>query len=257
MRGATIDIETYPGVHRSYADNLYEAALIKEEKPVRLASFSVKELGRHKPYTVGEWQFDTYEDFVKELWMVFNEYDFLIGQNIKAFDDKQSNTFFAEVGLPKPSCRVFIDTMLIARANFKLPSYSLKYLVKYFGIGSKIETGGSGLWFAVEEGNEKARRDFLKYNENDTIVTEKLCLYFKELGYIKNWPGSNHFTKAHGCPQCHAPRSRWQCRGIKGYKEGRAQTYSCNDCGKRGRDENLVEPWSHLVFPQRQLAASA
>lgn len=233
MKGGTLDIETFMGHYRSYANNLYEAK-ITEVKPVTLASFSYKEYGKNKYITKGVWEYETYEEFVKALWTIFDDNDFLIGQNIKKFDNRQTLSFFARMGLPAPRPTKFYDTMIIARKNFNLPSYSLKYMVVYFGIGRKIETGGDGLWHKAEEGDPVARRKFLEYNKNDTVVTEKLFDYFLLYGYTEH-PTARFYIHGNGCLRCKG--MSLQSRGDVPRTGGWVKGYCCLTCGKRNYTE--------------------
>lgn len=171
LRGGTLDIESFPGRWRTFADNTYEAKLISEVSPNTPASFSFKPL-KGRVITRGVWEFKTPKAFMSELWKVFDENDFIIGHNIKRFDRTQSNTFFAQCGLPAPSPCKYEDTLTIVKRHFRLPSYRLKYCLTFFGIGTKLETGGDSLWVGAEEGNIQDRARMLRYNQNDTIQTE-------------------------------------------------------------------------------------
>lgn len=238
----SVDVETYPGTYRAFADNMYEAKLMREVSPIRLASFSYKEYGKSTTYTRGEWQYKNYIDFIKDLWRIFDENDVLIGQNVKRFDNKQSNTFFAQYGLPKHSPVVWVDTMLIAKANFRLPSYSLKYLLVFFGIGTKLETGGESLWFACESGDPKARRKMLIYNRNDTVQTELLAKFFIDKGYAE-LPFSNIYIPGKGCVRCN--QDNLVSRGKQARANGWVQGYSCKECGKRNYTD-VIRPYDTL-----------
>jgi len=244
IRG-TIDIESFPGTYRAWGDNMYETSLIKEVTPVKLASFSYKRWGRHKPYTRGLWEFPSEKEFVEDLWRIFNENDVLIGHNAKKFDLRQSNTFFAMHDLPATRTEIE-DTLSIVRKRFKLPSYKLKYCLVFFGIGVKLETGGDALWFGVEEGDSKARKHFLKYNENDTVQTEALYEYLERKGWTKKNVKSQ-FSYEHGCPRCKAPQKWWQSRGERGYSDGIHEYYYCTRCGKYGALDRLLRPWTELL----------
>lgn len=240
MKMGTIDIETFPGSYRSWGP-MWEATLMKEDRPVMAASFAYKELGKKEMIVKAAWQYRRYKDFVKELWKVFDENDVLIGHNIKKFDLTQSNTFFAQMGMKKPSDGKFIDTYSICKNNFKLPSYKLKYLLVFFGIGMKLATGGDDLWFAAEDGDKKKQKQFLQYNANDTVMTEKLYLFLRENGWIKNHPGDTFYTVEHGCPRCH--KHKVHRRGEAATAEGIRIQYACINCGKRSVSEELVRKW--------------
>lgn len=233
MKGGSLDIETFMGHYRSYANNLYEAKIIEVE-PVRLASFSYKEYGKNKFITKGVWEYETYQEFLQALWQIFDDNDFLIGQNIKKFDNRQTLSFFAREGMKSPSPVKFYDTMTIARKNFNLPSYSLKYMLVYFGIGEKIETGGDNLWLKTEQGDPTARRKFLEYNKNDTVQTEKLFDYFLKYGYTES-PTAKHYVHGEGCLRCKG--TSMQSRGDVPRAGGWVHGYCCLTCGKRNYTE--------------------
>jgi hypothetical protein len=241
-KGGTLDIESFPGTWRTFANNTYEANLISEVTPNMPASFSFKPTGG-RPITRGVWQFDTPEEFMKALWDVFDQNDYIIGHNVKRFDRTQSNTFFAQFGLPAPSDCKFPDTMTAIKARFRLPSYSLKYCLRFFKIGQKMETGGDSLWIDAEEGDEKAQAKMLRYNQNDTVQTEKLWNFLVDNGWAR-LPVIDGYKKGMSCPRCLC--IEWQKRGIKPIVgKGLCQYYSCKRCNKQMPGE-IVEEWTTL-----------
>lgn len=239
-KGGTLDIESFPGTYRSFGHNMYEAVLMREDKPVLPASFSYKPYLKGPVVTRGVWQYKDPVDFVWDLWHIFNDNDFLIGHYVKAFDHRQSNTFFAQFGLPAPSKTEFHCTKEIAKKNFKLPSYKLKYCLVFFGIGTKLETGGEELWFLTEAGDPVARAKMLKYNRNDTVQTEKLFQFFVDGGWTEP-PGHKYYSKKNGCPRCKG--HDMESRGKKPSPEGWRKQYCCRTCGKRPMDEEVLEPY--------------
>lgn len=243
MKGGTLDIETFPGIYRSFANNFYEAGLMQEVQPVLPASFSFKPYKKGPTITKGVWEYETTEAFLWDLWKIFDENDFIIGHFVKNFDHRQSNTFFAQFGLSAPSKTNFYCTKEITKKHFKLPSYKLKYCLKFFGIGYKMETGGDQLWFETELGDPKARAKMLRYNRNDTVQTEKLFIFLVENGWT-DAPGSKYYTKESGCPRCGS--HDMESRGEKPSKEGWRRQYCCRTCGKRPMDASVVRPWPAL-----------
>ena len=254
MKGGTLDIESYPGTWRTFANNIYEAKLMREEKPIMPASFSFKPYGRGGIITRGVWEYKNQKAFMKDLWRIFDENDFLIGHNVKKFDHLQSNTFFTQFGLPAPSkVSEYHDTMLVAKKNFRLPSYSLKYCLRFFGIGSKMETGGEALWFACESGDPKAQRLMLRYNQNDTVETEKLFRFFVANGWTPK-PGAKYYVPGEGCIRC--GEENMESRGSNVPRaEGLVSGYMCKSCGKRNYTAPHT-PWpsSRTIGTRGQLA---
>lgn len=240
LKGGTLDIESYPGTWRAFVDKMYETRVLKEVTPHMPASFSFKPYRGGPTVTRGVWEYKNTKEFLWDLWDVFNDNDFLIGHFVKNFDHRQSNTFFAQFGLPAPSKTTFYCTKEITKKHFKLPSYSLKYLLAFFGIGLKLETGGEELWFKTEAGDPKARKKMLTYNKNDTVQTEKLFLFLVDGGWTEA-PGSRYYTKENGCPRCHSHDK--ENRGFSKDADGVRRQYLCKNCGKRPRDEELVMRW--------------
>lgn len=226
---ATIDIETLPGTYRAYVDKWWKAQMRKEVAPVKLASLGYKYHHLAKIHVIAYWEYETYEDFLKAVWDVLDNCEFIVGHNAKKFDLRQLHSFFAAHGFPKPRCKV-IDTLTIVRREFRLPMYKLKYVADYFGVGQKIETGGDVLWFEVEEGNEAARKHFIKYNANDVRITELLFKKLQELGYAK-LPGERVLFRG-ACIRCGG--TEYKLYGNKTMHDGVWKYVQCldEDCRK-------------------------
>lgn len=126
------------------------------------------------------------ERIVRSLWKLLNDQDFLIAHNGDAFDQKKAATRFLKYGLPMPDYFKTIDTLKIARSNFRISSNKLDYVCKFIGLKGKVNTGGVGLWDDCELGNEKALRKMSRYCDNDVKILERLFL--KLMPYIKNFP---------------------------------------------------------------------
>jgi hypothetical protein len=242
MRGGTLDIESFPGTWRTFADNTYEARLISEVSPNMPASYSFKPF-RGKPVTRGIWMYRNPRDFMIDLWKVFDENQYIVGHNVKRFDRTQSNTFFAQFGLPAPSPCQYEDTMLIVKKHFRLPSYSLKYCLQFFEIGAKMETGGDSLWKGAEQGNVRDQAKMLRYNRNDTVQTDKLWLYLANNGWV-TLPWAKVHTKNGPCPRCKG--TEWMKRGVKPMVQGLTQYYSCKQCNKQLPGE-VIQEWSARI----------
>jgi DNA polymerase III epsilon subunit-like protein len=182
------------------------------------------------------------EEMVRQLHAVLTEADVVVGHNIKAFDLKWANTMFIELGLP-PATRVrVVDTLQVVRANFKLPSYSLDYLCKRWGLGEKIAHEGIELWLKWELKNSAAKKMMQRYCKHDVSLTQKL--YYHVRSYIHNHPNMALFSdmKRPVCPSCGSN---------KVVKKGKGSTdnliyqrYKCNDCGNpriRGKSTTLTK----------------
>ena len=70
----------------------------------------------------------------------------MVAHNLKQFDFKVANTRFAAHSLPPISPTKLIDTLEIAKKNFRFPDNKLNTIANYFGLGSKTEGHGADMW---------------------------------------------------------------------------------------------------------------
>ena len=238
MKTVVFDIETFPLEAYAWGPK-WETSLIEIKKHIRLASFAYKVLGKNKVYAYGEPDFKTYGELVQKLWELFDYADVLIAHNGKSFDIKQSNAFFLEQGLPVPSPYKIIDTKLVAKQYFRLPSYSLNDLAHYLNLGEKEDTGGWKLWKQCMEGDGRAWAKMISYNKQDVRLLESI--YVKLKPYMASHPETQYYTPGCSCPRCGG--TEWMRRGHKPYaREGQRQMWACKGCNKQLPGE-IVSPW--------------
>lgn len=165
---------------------------------------------------------------VQVIWNLFDEADIVIAHNNNAFDYKWVYGRFAVHGINPPSPCKAIDTLLISRAKFKFNSHKLNDLAKYFGIGTKVDTGGIQLWIDCIEDDIKKSWDLMcKYNKQDVILLEKV--YIKLLPFITNHPNLGLMNgEIHACPNCGG--NQVQKRGFTYSRVGEYQRWQCTDC---------------------------
>jgi len=122
----------------------------------------------------------------KSLWKLLDEADIVVAHNGDSFDIKKANARFLyhDLGLPSPYRSV--DTLKIARKNFRITSNKLDYLCKFLGLETKINTGGSELWIKCMNGDEEALEQMDVYCQNDVKILESL--YLKLRPYDKSHP---------------------------------------------------------------------
>lgn len=224
MKIVSFDIETFPIQAYTWGPK-WEANLIKITEHVKLAGFSYKPLGKAVK-VFGAPDFKTYEDMVKALWDVFDEYDVLIAHNGKSFDIKQSNVFFIDVGLAPPSPYHILDTKLVAKRYFRFPSNSLNDLSDFFKVGQKLDTGGADLWFDCMAGKPEAWAKMKKYNRQDVILLE--AIYLKMRPWMTNHPVFHIEKKELNCTNC--GEQDYIKRGYGVNRRGKYPRYQCA-CG--------------------------
>lgn len=161
---------------------------------------------------------------VKSLWELMDEADIIIAHNLDNFDLKKINTRFLKHNLPHPSYYRKIDTLKVARQNFKISSNKLDYICKFLGLDRKMQTGGFDLWVRCYNGDKEALKTMDKYCRKDVKILEEVYLELRP--YIKNHP---HITLVDGsCPNCGSK----DLKEISPYKTQRYEypAYRCRNC---------------------------
>jgi DNA polymerase III epsilon subunit-like protein len=179
---------------------------------------------------------DTYR-ITKSIWDFLSSGDVVIGHNYSQFDVKYINTEFLRHNLP-PLKYTIVDTLSIAKQNFRFSSNKMKFLNDQLGIRNKIDNSGFDLWRLCSEGDETALKEMLEYNIGDIGATEEL--FYKLRPYVRNFNVALYNTlETEQCPVCGSTNL---------VKEGRYYTsagmwisYRCKDCKciSRGK-ENLL-----------------
>lgn len=166
---------------------------------------------------------------VQSLWELFNEADIIVAHNAKQFDIKYANGRFLANNLTPPSGYQVIDTLLIARANFKLNSNKLDDLGKTLRLGRKIETGGFDLWLGCMRGDVKSWKKMCKYNKQDVVLLREV--YYRLRSWMKNHPNLNMINEVERakCGVCQSDHV--QKKGIEFKGNQKSQRWKCQDCG--------------------------
>lgn len=136
----------------------------------------------------------------QSIWKLLDECDIVIAHNGDQFDIKKLNTRFLKHGLNHPSYYRSIDTLKVAKKEFRISSNKLDYICRFLGLDTKIETGGIGLWDSCETGDEKSLKKISRYCDNDVRILEELYLSLRP--YIKNHPNLELYVDEAVCPNC-------------------------------------------------------
>jgi len=182
------DIETLPGV--GYFWGLWDqniqinqivsdicllgwAGKFLNEKEIFSDILKPKEAIQRKPKRIAE-----------SCWKFLSKCDAVIGHNFKGFDVKILNTSFLNYNLPPLKFKI-IDTLSIARQNFKFTSNKLIFINQKLGIRNKVDNEGFALWKECSEGIPEALQTMKKYNEGDVLANEEL--FYRIRPYIRNF----------------------------------------------------------------------
>jgi len=234
------DIETSP--HVGYIWGKWEQNVIKFIEYGHILCFSYKWLGDKKIKNVSMPDFALYKkdkkddkEVVKALHALFTEADIVVAHNGNNFDQKYANSRLILHKLAPPEEYKQIDTLQLARKYAKFPSNSLNDLCDYLGIGHKAETGGFKTWEGCMEGDPKAWKTMINYNNYDVDLLEKI--YLKLRPWAANHPALNVINGlAESCPKC-GVGGQMQKRGKSINKVSTTQRYQCQSCSgwSRGR----------------------
>ena len=226
------DIETAPTrgwVWRNYEDNL-----IRTDHDWYMLSFACKWAHSDDIKVFGlddfpTWKKDKEDDreLVNKLWSYIDEADILVAHNGDQFDIKKANARFIIHNLSPPSTYKSIDTLKIARANFKFGSNKLNDLATYLGIGEKLAHTGAHLWFGCMNGDPEDWKMMKRYNVHDVKLLEEV--YYRLRGWHKTHPNINLYDHTDGCPKCKSMNI--QKRGFEIKVATKRQRFQCQDCG--------------------------
>jgi DNA polymerase elongation subunit (family B) len=167
------------------------------------------------------------EEFVK----IANEADELIGHNGDKFDLTWIRTRCVYHQIPMFPKYVTIDTLKIARSQFRFNSNRLDYIAKYLGIGHKIKTDFK-LWKDVFLNKDKKALDYMvKYCKMDVSLLEKVHKKLSVHIAAKTHYGVIFGQDRGSCPECGSDdlvihKRRVTSTGLK--KIG----YQCKTCYK-------------------------
>lgn len=238
-----VDLEVSPLV--SFTWGVWDQNVIKVVQEWHILCFAYKWLDGKPTKVVALPDFPIYKkdkkndiEVVKKLWELFDEADVIVGQNGDAFDIKKSNARFIFHGMTPPSPYKTIDTLKVARKNFKFTSNRLGELGEYLGLGKKEETGGFKLWEQCLQGDMKSWKKMSRYCKRDVDLLE--AVYLRLRPWIKN---VRLTIFAEGtCPSCMSENV--QRRGYDSSNSLWYQRFRCNDCSAwfRGQSLGKVRP---------------
>jgi uncharacterized protein YprB with RNaseH-like and TPR domain len=232
-RIAFFDIETAPITGLTWT--MYEANVFHVIKPTYMLCYSIKWSDRKGVKTRSLDQYPGYEldrscdkALATELHADMSTENMLIcAHNGDAFDIKKMQARFAVHDLPPIPPSKTIDTLKIARRNFKFDSNKLDNIGRYLGLGRKLPHTGKDLWVGCMNGDPKSLATMRRYNAQDCRLLE--AVYHKIAPYHPTHPDLTAYSLEPGCPVCQS--TNIQNRGVNVAKTRRTQRLHCQDCG--------------------------
>lgn len=230
-----IDIETTPSL--AYAWGRFKQYLSQDQivQEGRILCFAAKYLGSTETFFSGfanDYQDDSL--VVCKAWGLLNEADIVIAHNAKKFDIPYLNARFVELGLTPPSSYKVIDTLEIARRNFRFPSNKLDSLGEYLQVGRKVEHEGFSLWLGCMQKEIEALEKMREYNIGDIDLLENV--YLKLRVWDNKHPNVGQYSEDNdfACRVCGshnvAPTGSFAYTEVYKYLE-----FACADCGAVSR----------------------
>ncbi len=170
-------------------------------------------------------------DFIDKMHSLLEEADCVCHYNGKSFDMKHLNREFALLGLGPPSHYHQVDLLQTVRQNFKLASNKLDFVIRYFGLGTKVKHAGIELWYGCMEDNADDWRIMERYNKRDVTLLPKLYKFLRP--WIKGHPTVSLYgddPKRPTCPVCNSTdvHSKGEQHNTKTQSYKR---WKCTTCG--------------------------
>lgn len=173
-----------------------------------------------------------------------NKADEIITHNGEHFDIKWLRTRCSINGVSMMPDYVSLDTYKAAKHHFNFNSNKLAYIAKSFGLGEKMETGGSKLWKRVLMGqteidnpdfwsrpilgnNPSALAHMVAYCKQDVNLLEKV--FDRMNTYMK--PKTHYGRTTSSCPECGSENTVVNMRRITAAGITKV-TMHCKNCGK-------------------------
>lgn len=178
------------------------------------------------PDRFGEDHTDDYH-VIKTLKDTIESADVLVHHNGDTFDWKHLNTRSAFHGLGPVRKPRMIDTLKVAKKEFRFPFNGMDAVCEFLGLPRK-EKPPEGDMRKGMFGNAHAIQNIVQYNEQDIRMQE--ALYEKLRPYITNHPNLNVMEdREDGCPKCGS--MSFHRDGYRYTNAGKYQSYECNNCG--------------------------
>jgi hypothetical protein len=166
-----------------------------------------------------------------------NSCDYIVGHNFRSFDGKILNVNFLLYA--KPVKYQVIDTLEIAKNNFRFTSNKLAFINEKLGIRNKIDNDGFVLWSQCSEGNQEALNTMLNYNVGDVSSSEDL--YFKLRAFWPSHPNLARYNEieTEQCPCCLS--EKLVSEGFYYSGQSKFEKLRCSECGSiNRRKKNLL-----------------
>lgn len=170
-----IDIETAPFL--AYTFRRWRANIGQEnvEKEGYILCYAAKWFGDDNIIFSRVQEPENDYEIVKEMKALIDQADIVIAHNAVGFDLPTIATRMLFHGMTPFAPHKVVDTLKIAKQQFRFPSNSLESIAAYLGLAEqKMKHSGFGLWKRVMQMDEEAWNEMEEYNIQDILVLEKV-----------------------------------------------------------------------------------
>lgn len=193
---------------------------------------------------------------VVRLWELFEEADAVVAHNAKGFDVGMLQARVLHHGLPPlPHVKV-LDTLIMAKKNFRLPNNKLDSICAFLGIERKADAGGVLTWLQYMMGDKAAVEHMHTYCLQDVNILEKVYYRLRAFGHAGSEFNAAHYhaDEAVRCHVCGAadvhPTGRSTFTAISEFAEMRCK--SCQAVSRARKVLNGKEKRSTIVVQPKQ-----
>lgn len=172
---------------------------------------------------------------VKAVAALLEEADAVVAHNGRSFDMKMLQARALINGLEQLPTVHILDTLEMAKKNFRLSSNKLDSVGAVLGLGRKIQNSGIDLWVKVQQGDEDALIEMVEYCEGDVDLLRDVFLDLRSRGLVSGFNAANYYNdNLHRCKTCGSDNIVETGR-IVTTPTGRFEEVLCNDCGSKQR----------------------
>lgn len=234
-----LDIETAPTVAYTWGrwkQNIGQKQVVREGY---LLTYSAKWLGEPTIYSNRIHENENDEVLVRELAELMDKADLVIAHNANKFDIPLIKTRMVAMGMHPPSPSKIVDTLDIAKKEFRFPSNSLDSIAAYLGLQRKQSHSGFDLWLGCMAMKDEAFEEMLEYNIQDVVVLEEV--YMRLRAWHKQHPNvALHEPSGTMCCVCCGSQNLSLIDKKYYTSVSEFDVYKCTDCGKMNRSRRNV-----------------
>lgn len=226
-----VDIETSPNIAYVWGAWKQNISVKQMMETGHIMSFAAKWLGDEEIIYLENRKADD-KAIVTALVRLFDEADIVIAHNGRRFDGPYIMGKALTHGITPPSPYKWVDTLDVARKEFRFVHNSLEGLAKVLGCHEKDahkKFPGFELWLECLRGNDEAWAEMEHYNIQDVVVLEEI--YLKMRPWIKNHPNIGIYLEEDRpvCTKCGSDHI--QFRGYVKTQVGKYRRIHCQSCG--------------------------